>query len=196
MWASVKIAFPSSSKNIIVYILTNLSSRARTRRNAVMTSLMLGFRAISLSGTWRFVHALLPTDLSLTIYLFLCQDAIEIHHPGTGQNTRYETIFPKKSLPYSKAVCDKLQTPWISENDSEDDIKDDSDGGAMPAEQVTSIDNDDEWEDTVEHLSTGIRDVLVTGKVSNVSDFCSRPVTLSVDEVLIHFSYADEPTTR
>jgi hypothetical protein len=94
------------------------------------------------------------------------EDAIEIHHPDTGQNTRYETIFPKKSLPYSKAVCDKLQTPWVSENDSEDDVKDDSDGGAMPAEQVTSIDNDDEWEDTVEHLSTGIRDILVTGKTS------------------------------
>ena len=37
----------------------------------------------------------------------------------------------------------------------------------MPAEQVTPID-DDSWEDTVEHTSSGVKDILVTGKVCKV----------------------------
>jgi hypothetical protein len=36
----------------------------------------------------------------------------------------------------------------------------------MRVEQVTSIDDDDEWEDNVAQLSTGVRDILVTGRVS------------------------------
>jgi hypothetical protein len=73
-------------------------------------------------------------------------------------------MFPDKPAPYSKAACSKLQTPLISASDSGDSVK--YDGGALPAEQVTSIDNDDVWEDTVEHVSSGVRDILVTGKVS------------------------------
>jgi hypothetical protein len=42
----------------------------------------------------------------------------------------------------------------------------------MPAEHVTPID-DDSWEDTVEHTSSGIKDILVTGKV------CKVPSSLS-----------------
>lgn len=103
------------------------------------------------------------------MYPLLSQDAVEIRDPVTGRNTRYETMFPDKPAPYSKAACGKLQTPLISANGSDnrgDNVECESDGGALPAEQVTSIDNDDDWEDTVEHVSSGVRDILVTGKVS------------------------------
>ena len=124
---------------------------------------MRGSLGILSSGTCTFVH-----DLPCVTIIFIipfAQDAVEIQHPATGQSTRYETFLPNRPLPYSRAACEKLQTPWISGNDSEDDVEDSSDGGALPAEQVTSFDNDDEWEDTVEHLSTGVGDILVTGKV-------------------------------
>jgi hypothetical protein len=110
------------------------------------------------------------TYLVHIIYYSLCQDAVEIQYPATGQSTRYETFSPNRPSPYSRAACEKLQMLWISGNDSEDDVEDSSDGGALLAEQVTSIDNDDEWEDTVEHLSSGVGDILVTGKVCEVLD--------------------------
>jgi hypothetical protein len=47
----------------------------------------------------------------------------------------------------------------------------------MPAEHVTPIHDDEAWEDTVEHTSTGVKDILVTGKVckafSSLSQFHS-----------------------
>jgi hypothetical protein len=129
------------------------------------------------------------TYLVYIIFITLfAQDAVEIQHPATGQSTRYETFLPNRPLPYSRAACEKLQTPWISGNDSEDEVEDSSDGGALPAEQVTSFDNDDEWEDTVEHLSTGVGDILVTGKV------CELPHLSIYRRLLTRVSpHADKP---
>ena len=44
----------------------------------------------------------------------------------------------------------------------------------MPAEHVTPIHDDEAWEDTVEHTSSGVKDILVTGKVCKAfSSLCS-----------------------
>jgi len=94
------------------------------------------------------------------------QDAIEVQDPVTGRNTRYETFFPNNSSPYSKAARDRLQGSWIPVGNGDEHV---GYGGALPAEEVTSIDNDDEWEDTAEHHSSGVRDILVTGKVGRHS---------------------------
>jgi hypothetical protein len=97
------------------------------------------------------------------------EDAIELYDPATGQRTRYETFFPNRPLQYSKAVCDKLPTSWTSGSLDDEDISDsESESGALEAEQVTSIDDDNKYLDTVEHLPTGVRDILVTGKTSDV----------------------------
>jgi hypothetical protein len=69
-------------------------------------------------------------------------------------------------LPYSKAVCDKLRTSWIPGTIIEDNSDDESEEGAKEAELVTYVDDDDEYEDTVDHLSTGVKDILITGKVT------------------------------
>lgn len=105
----------------------------------------------------------------------------------TGQNVRYETIYPNKPSVYSKEVCDRIQTPWLSGEDSEDEVEEDLDGGAVLAEQVTSIDDEDRV-DSVDHLSSGVRDILITGKVSVVV----------YDRRRAHVSplYTDEPTAR
>jgi hypothetical protein len=93
------------------------------------------------------------------------QDAIEVFDPTTGCHLRYETFFPNRPAPYSKLACEKLQTSWITvENKGE--IADDSpDSGAMAPEDVPYIDDDDEFEDVVEHQSSGVSDILVTGMV-------------------------------
>lgn len=82
--------------------------------------------------------------------------------------TRYYTYHPDSASPYSKEACAKLQTvqsTWVS-----DDIEEPAEAGsviegALEAGAVTSIDDDEEYEDTVEHLSSGIKDILITGKV-------------------------------
>lgn len=60
----------------------------------------------------------------------------------------------------------KLQCNWMrGEDQSDDDVGAESYGGALPADQVIPIDDDEAWEDTVEHLSSGVNDILITGKV-------------------------------
>ncbi|KIM85033.1 hypothetical protein PILCRDRAFT_817871 [Piloderma croceum F 1598] len=94
------------------------------------------------------------------------EGAIEIQDPVTGRNIRYETFLPNRPLSYSKAACDKLRNSCIPVGDVEEHVGRPSDEGAMPAEHVTPIHDDDAWEDTVEHTSSGVKDILVTGKTS------------------------------
>lgn len=98
-----------------------------------------------------------------------------VYNPITGRHTRYETFVPGRPSPYSAAATAKLQAPWVGSEAAESEDRGEnmsitpterqSDGSALPADQVIPIDDDDEWEDTVEHLSTGVRDILITGKV-------------------------------
>jgi hypothetical protein len=92
-------------------------------------------------------------------------------------------------LPYSKTACDKLQTPWISGSIIEDSSDDESEEGAKEAGQVTPIDDDDKYEDTVHHLSTGVKDILVTGKVN-------RAVLSAHNTSNLSLSNADERRPR
>jgi len=91
------------------------------------------------------------------------EDAIEVFDPTTGCRARYETFFPNRPAPYSKSACEKLQTSWITVGDEEEIADDSSDSGAMEAEEVPYIDDDDEFEDVVAHRSSGVSDILVTG---------------------------------
>lgn len=68
----------------------------------------------------------------------------------------------------------KLQCNWMSGEDQSDDDEDEDEdedmdagsyGGALRADQVIPIDDDAVWKDTVAHLSSGVNDILITGKV-------------------------------
>jgi len=95
------------------------------------------------------------------------EDALEVFDPATECTVRYETFFPDRPAPYSKRACERLQTSWTTVEGEE--IADGSpDIGAVSAEEVPCIDDDDEFEDVVMHQSSGVSDVLVTG----VTDEC------------------------
>ena len=73
------------------------------------------------------------------------------------------------SAPYSAAAMAKLQCNWINTsdhtNDDNDSVRDyETYSGALPADQVIPIHDDEQWEDTVDHLSSGVNDILITGK--------------------------------
>lgn len=114
----------------------------------------------------------------LIVLTRVSQDGVEVHVGDS--RTRYYTYHPGRALPYSKEGCSKLQMvepTWTS-----DDLKEESDmaesvtEGALEAGDVPNIDDDDEYENTVEHLSSGIKDILITGKVSKLPKRSSLPI--------------------
>lgn len=103
-----------------------------------------------------------------SVLILYLKDGILAFNPLTGRQTRYETFVPGRPAPYSAAAMAKLQCKWISaedQSDDDDDMSAEPYGGALRADQVIPIDDDDVWEDTVKHLSSGVNDILITGKV-------------------------------
>ncbi|KAF9460340.1 hypothetical protein BDZ94DRAFT_1284000 [Collybia nuda] len=96
-------------------------------------------------------------------------DAIQLYDPVTCRTARYETFNPRSTAHYSKSACDKMETPWISDSLSET-ISGSEYGSDLDFENPDStmvyIDDDDEYEDVVHYRSSGICDILITGKVS------------------------------
>jgi hypothetical protein len=100
------------------------------------------------------------------------QEAVEVFDPTSGRHIRYETFY-RRPVPYSKAVC---ETSWISFDDREEIAEDSPDSGSV----AQHIDNDTEWSDVVEHRTSGVADILVTGEVSPPCIAClSHPITHS-----------------
>jgi hypothetical protein len=90
----------------------------------------------------------------------ISQEAIVIFDPNTGNTTRYETYFPDRSEHYSQAACERLRA--FEEEMSEEEYTTPNSSSEM--DMRTSIDSDD-WEDETVNVSSGVRDVLLTGKV-------------------------------
>lgn len=135
-------------------------------------------KCAQLFQTWVFIaHWLLAR----------AQDGLEVYDQTTGKTARYETFVPRSEAPYSKLACDKLQTGWIS-SESDEEIADSGSlsGSEDPDCNLLSssyIDDDDRFADTVwqvklfsmfvwywwpldaSHLSSGVCDILITGKV-------------------------------
>lgn len=65
--------------------------------------------------------------------------------PGNGPNP-------------GEAELEQLRTQYINYPVAQDETQ-----GLV--NNPTYIDNDDEWEDTAEHLDSGIRDIMITGTV-------------------------------
>ncbi|KAF8813497.1 hypothetical protein BYT27DRAFT_7335105 [Phlegmacium glaucopus] len=110
------------------------------------------------------LNAWLPRGLLFTHL----EDGLEVYDPTTGKTARYETFVPRSEAPYSKSACDKLKTVWIS-SESDEEI---ADSGSLhssedPDRNLPSnsyIDDDERYVDTVCHLSSGVCDILITGK--------------------------------
>lgn len=101
------------------------------------------------------------------------EDAILVHDPYTGQVSRYETFIPGDSAHYSKQSCDEFGKDWISSTADAKEISAVSlpEPGAAALDAIdANIDDDDEYVDYVEHLSSGISDILVTGETGSPGD--------------------------
>ncbi|KAL0945455.1 hypothetical protein HGRIS_000945 [Hohenbuehelia grisea] len=120
------------------------------------------------------LHAWLPRGFTVRQY----EDAIEVLDRLIERSVRYETFNPGREEPYSHAACSKLQTDWTPD-DCHEEVPGESCGGSGGGESTTyteavtkgaaastcvSIDNDDAFEDTVSHRSSGVADILVTGE--------------------------------
>lgn len=115
------------------------------------------------------LNAWLPRGLVFTHL----EDGLEVYDPTAGRTVRYETFVPRSEAPYSKSVYDKLQMDWISsESDDSEEITDSGSllGSEDPDCNLPSrsyIDDDDRFADTVCHLSSGVCDILITGKTGS-----------------------------
>ncbi|KAF8896693.1 hypothetical protein BD779DRAFT_1497292 [Infundibulicybe gibba] len=97
------------------------------------------------------------------------EDAIEVFDPNTNHTVRYETFLPQGPVSYSKVGCEKLEQPWISGDCDGEVSQDDTNPDLGPQNlgaSVTYIDNDEEYHDTVCHRSSGVSDIIITGKTS------------------------------
>jgi len=106
------------------------------------------------------------------------EEACSLYDPRTRIRVRYETYKPNEDPHYSSQPNEQIQTSWtpgtgyshpnIVSNEDSSRITMDSDASDNPLvddePEPSYIDNDQEWEDTVEHLTTGIYDILVTGE--------------------------------
>jgi hypothetical protein len=109
-----------------------------------------------------------------------------VFDPTTDEYIRYETFFPERDGHYSRSACERLQTALHDEEMSADDDHHhhlcsrsgselETDGGDEGTSDcggidiVTSIDDDDEWEDETTYISSGVCDILITGEVSTHS---------------------------
>jgi hypothetical protein len=103
---------------------------------------------------------------------------VEVRYPGTGRSVRYETYHPNQEPPYSRDAMARMQSAVKAEEDEEEEMETDgsSEGpfeeehSATPMESrhdmEISIDDDEVWEDTVTHVSSGVVDILLTGSVN------------------------------
>ncbi|KDQ49740.1 hypothetical protein JAAARDRAFT_615232 [Jaapia argillacea MUCL 33604] len=105
------------------------------------------------------LNAWFPADTIITTL----KDAIEISAPSAGVQTRYETCSPhypdtppylsKVTYPKSYDELDNTNAAPMEEYATD----------TIPAEDMAYID-DDGWDDTVEHVSSGITDIILTGE--------------------------------
>ncbi|KAF8963146.1 hypothetical protein BDZ97DRAFT_1051779 [Flammula alnicola] len=115
-----------------------------------------------------FLNAWLPRGVTFTHL----GDAVEVYDPLTGRTARYETVIPRSAALYSKT--EKLSRSWIcDESDGviADNVPELASGLGNPDISIgpsLSIDDDDEYCDTVSHLSSGVSDILITGKTGEL----------------------------
>lgn len=82
--------------------------------------------------------------------VFLCgvQGAVEVCDPATGETTRYDTFRPGADEPYARGAKHAPATAGL--------------GGALDDGGVAHA---DDAGDTVEYVSSGVSDILITGEV-------------------------------
>ena len=83
------------------------------------------------------------------------QDGLEIFDPSTGKNTWYETYHPDRRSPYSTRACERLSNVLNREWHRE----------VSDSEMQEDTDEEDEYEDFIEELSSGVKDIIITGEV-------------------------------
>ncbi|KAK2462955.1 hypothetical protein APHAL10511_005007 [Amanita phalloides] len=115
------------------------------------------------SGVYDVLNAWLPRGYTIE----LVEDAIVVLDSTTEQSARYETFIPGDTVHYS--ARDKLKQEWIfgandDKESSEDEVRSASDFND------SYIDQDDAYADHVEHLSSGVADILVTGETGSPGD--------------------------
>lgn len=89
---------------------------------------------------------------------------LEIWNSNTRKRTRYETFMPSHGKTGSYPGVDDKQLERIRARDLSPASCQEPE---LQAEMLKYIDDeDDEWEDTVEHQSSGVVDIVVTGSVS------------------------------
>ncbi|KII89697.1 hypothetical protein PLICRDRAFT_39834 [Plicaturopsis crispa FD-325 SS-3] len=95
------------------------------------------------------------------------EDAISVFDPVMGKETRYETFVPDRDVPYTNAAAERLKTPWVGDEDVDQPrtlTQADTEFVHGQPGPAAYIDDDPDLEDTVEHQSSGISDILVTGE--------------------------------
>jgi len=98
------------------------------------------------------------------------QDSLEVYDPSTGHTARYETVIPGNAALYSStSASEKLSRSWISDASDEEiaglrTVESGFSNQEISLDSTSTIDND-EYCDTVSHRSSGISDILITGKV-------------------------------
>ncbi|KAF8903700.1 hypothetical protein CPB84DRAFT_1961070 [Gymnopilus junonius] len=110
------------------------------------------------------LNAWLPRGLTFSH----SEDAVEAYDPTTGHTTRYETVIPGKAALYSSmSASEKLSKAWISRA-SDGEIADDCATSPVSPSEIgpdsDTVDDDDEYYDTMSQLSSGVSDILITGK--------------------------------
>ncbi|KAF8224160.1 hypothetical protein L208DRAFT_1425867 [Tricholoma matsutake] len=111
-----------------------------------------------------FLNAWLPRGI-LVKYL---EDAIEVFDPDTGMNAHYDTFRARGDIKqHSESAYGRIRNVWCSE------VPDTTTGGGSNSDSsdgtswysgMASIDDDDEYEDVVSHLSSGVCDIIITGE--------------------------------
>ncbi|KAF9475448.1 hypothetical protein BDN70DRAFT_883714 [Pholiota conissans] len=94
------------------------------------------------------------------------ENAVRVLDPLTGKISRYETVIPRNAAEHCKE--EKLTERWISWESHEAIAENpismlDSTNPDINLAPIPCIDDDDEYNDTVSHLSSGVMDILLTG---------------------------------
>ncbi|KAF8622009.1 hypothetical protein AX15_007363 [Amanita polypyramis BW_CC] len=121
------------------------------------------------SGVDDVLNAWLPRGYTIE----QAEDAIVVCDPNTEQSARYETFISGDPAHYSRQACEKLKKHWISAAaaaaDGAEEIDNNSASGVIDPSS-SYIDNDDEYADYVDHLSSGVTDILVSGETGSPGD--------------------------
>ncbi|KDR78686.1 hypothetical protein GALMADRAFT_244185 [Galerina marginata CBS 339.88] len=98
------------------------------------------------------------------------EDSLEVYDPNTGHTAIYETVISGNAALYSStSASEKLSRSWISDaSDGEiaglRTVESGFSNQEIRLDSTSTIDDDDEYCDTVSHRSTGISDILITGR--------------------------------